>query len=123
MMDAAQFSSACYYRYANVDLDQLHANVKYEHLARKTLEAFVRATVAAIPTGKQTSTAAHNLPMFVLAVVHRSGLRSLANAFVDPVRLTEQATERNGRADLVALSELKLDHQWGQVARVYGAEG
>lgn len=113
MLGTVEFNSACFYRYANVDLEQLKENLGGdEQLTRKTLEAFVRASVAAIPTGKQNSMAAQNPPSFVLAVARRSGLWSLANAFVDP------ATTRGG--DLVSNSIRKLDDHWGQLARMYG---
>ena len=58
---------ACFYRYANVDVGQLRENLKGdEDLVGRTLEAFVRASVAAIPTGKQNSMAAQNPPSRVV---------------------------------------------------------
>jgi CRISPR system Cascade subunit CasC len=87
MIGTVEFNSACFYRYSNVDLAQLATNLKGdEDLARRTFEAFVRATVDAVPSGKQTSMAAQNPPSFVMAVAHDAGLWSLANAFLDPVR-------------------------------------
>jgi CRISPR system Cascade subunit CasC len=112
-----EFNSACFYRYANVDLGQLVGNLQDDvDLARSTLTAFLRASVAAVPTGKQNSTAAQNPPSFVFAVVRERQLWSLANAFLRPVRATEDE-------DLVALSTRALDAYWGQLARMYGEAG
>ncbi len=117
MMGVVEFNSACFYRYANVDVDQLRRNLGGDpELVRQTLEAFLRAVKAAIPTGKQNSMAAQNPPSFILAVVRDAGLWSLANAFVKPV-----APDRDG--DLVERSQRRLDDYWGRLTRAYGTQG
>jgi CRISPR system Cascade subunit CasC len=117
MMGIVEFNSACFYRYANIDLAQLEKNLQGDgELARRTVEAFLKATVEAIPTGKQNSMAAHNPPALVLVVVRKGGLWSLANAFVQPVR-----PDRDG--SLVANSVKALDRFWGKLAKVYGSDG
>ena len=69
MMGTVEFNSACFYRYANIDFFQLNQNLGNDVvLARKAVEAFLRASVAAIPTGKQNSMAAQNPPSLVFAV-------------------------------------------------------
>ena len=114
MIGTVGFNSACFYRYANVDMGQLKRNLQGdEELAQQTLEAFIRASVNAIPTGKQNSMAAHNPPSFVLAVVRRSSLWNLANAFLKPV--APYAGE-----DLALRSIKALDSYWGKLAGVYG---
>jgi len=100
MMDDIEFNSACYYRYANIDLWQLKTNLagkdwgkaseaerkEANELAVKTVEAFVRAAVAAIPSGKQNSFAAHQLPSLVWVEIRGQNLPvSYANAFCNPV--------------------------------------
>lgn len=117
MMGTVEFNSACFYRYANLDMEQLRHNLGGdEELARQTLEAFLRAAVAAIPSGKQNSMAAQNPPSFVLAVVRRDGLWSLANAFLTPV------TPRQDR-DLVSASQARLADYWDRLSTMYGTEG
>jgi CRISPR system Cascade subunit CasC len=87
MMGTVEFNSACYYRYASIDLEQLKNNLGGDaELSKKTVEAFIRASVAAIPTGKQNSFSAQNPPDFVMAVVRDRNLWSLANAFSRPVK-------------------------------------
>lgn len=117
MIGTIEFNSACFYRYANVDLDQLAKNLGHdEPLAHGTLEAFIRASVAAIPTGKQNSMAAQNPPSFIMAVVRDRGLWSLANAFLNPVRA-------DATGDLVRKSIEALDNYWGQLTQMYGKAG
>ncbi len=113
MIGTVEFNSACFYRYANVDLDQLSKNLGKDAAAvRQTVEAFVRAFVTAIPTGKQNSMAAQNPPSFVLAVVRDAGNWSLANAFVRPV---PQHAD-----DLVKVSIARLDTEWAGITKMYG---
>jgi len=87
MMGTIEFNSACYYRYHVVDLHQLGVNLgNSEDLARDGVLSFIRAAVEAVPTARQTSTAAQNRPSFVLAIARDSGApQSLANAFEKPV--------------------------------------
>lgn len=113
MMGTVEFNSACFYRYANINLNQLKENLNGDaELVNATVEAFIRAAIEAIPTGKQNSMAAHNPPSFVLVVVRRAGRWSLANAFVDPAR-------PDGRGDLVTNSIRKLDEYWGQTVAMF----
>lgn len=115
MMGDVEFNSACYYRYANIDLDQLTANLGDDpKLAEKTIDAFIRAAVAAVPTGKQNSFAAQNPPDFVFAVVRGSGAWSLSNAFVRPVKES---------GDLMADSIRALVDYWGKLGEFYGNGG
>jgi CRISPR system Cascade subunit CasC len=114
MIGTVEFNSACFYRYANVDLAQLADNLKGDReLAGRTLEAFIRASIEAVPSGKQNSMAAQNPPSFVMAVVRRAGLWSLANAFLTPVSPHE-------KEDLVRQSIGRIDHEWGALTRMYG---
>lgn len=118
MVGFTSFNSACFYRYARIDWDQLVANLDGDAgLANRTVEGFLRASVAAVPTGKQNAFAAQNPPSFLLAVVRTDGMSwSLANAFEAPVR----AEGNNG---LVAPSIAALDAYWGQLQQMYGGNG
>lgn len=123
MMGTIEFNSACFYRYANVDLAQLAENLGGdEELARATLEAFIRASVAAIPTGKQNSMAAQNPPSFVLAVARDAGLWSLANAFVTPVS-KDKPIRPDAGGSLMTNSQQALTNYWGKLTKMYGSAG
>lgn len=117
MMGTVEFNSACYYRYANIDWQQLVANLNGdETLARQAVDAFLSAAVLAVPTGKQTSMAAQNPPSLVLAVVRQHGLWSLANAFVAPVRPAREGS-------LVQQSVRALEDYWQRLTNAFGKDG
>lgn len=119
MMGTVQFNSSCFYRYAVVDVDQLERNLSADRAyLRRTLDAFLRAAVGAVPTGKQNSMAAQNPPSYVLSVVRdRGGPVSLANAFLEPARPSERAG-----VDLVGASIDKLEEYFSSLTRMLGAK-
>ena len=115
MIGQVEFNSATLYRYAVLDLCKLQANLQGDlELALSAVEAFTRALALAIPSGKQNSFAAHNLPEFAGLCLRHATPLSLANAFAKPVTpradqaLTEQSVER-------------LAAYEGKLAAVYGA--
>jgi CRISPR system Cascade subunit CasC len=117
MIGTVEFNSACFYRYANLDLGQLEKNLQGDaELAQTTATAFLKAFVYAIPTGKQNSFAAHNPPSLVFAVVRDGPPVSLANAFVKPV------TPRNGES-LIDKSIAALDDYYGRLVGMCGDGG
>ncbi|EWC39879.1 type I-E CRISPR-associated protein Cas7/Cse4/CasC [Pseudomonas stutzeri] len=101
MIGQVEFNSATLYRYAVLDVHKLLGNLQQDReLALSAVEAFTRALVLAIPSGKQNSFAAHNAPEFIGVCVRHATPLSLANAFEKPVTprrdraLTEQSVER-----------------------------
>jgi CRISPR system Cascade subunit CasC len=128
MMGITGFNSSCFYRYSLVDMEVLKKNLlgkpakdaapqevkEAEELALETLKAFLRASVTSIPTGKQTSFAAQNPPDAIFAVVrHKGAPVSLANAFAEPVRPTNEKS-------LMQVSVETMDSYWGSLTQVYG---
>ena len=118
MMGYTGFNSATFYRYACIDWNQLVANLDNDvELAELTVEGFLRASVQAIPSGKQNTFAAHNPPSFLLAVVRQDGASwALHNAFEKPV----SAWRDTG---LVEPSIQALDQYWGRLATMYSQDG
>lgn len=126
MIGTTGYNSSCFYRYMLVDIDHLATNLSPEEKptlasyqqAIDGVKGFVRAAVAAIPTGKQTSFAAQARPVFVLAVVRpdESLPMSLVNAFEKPAR-------PHGDTSLVEDSVAKLDNHWKELTTMYGDEG
>lgn len=116
MIGTLEFNSSCYYRYANIDTAQLRRNLGGDReLTQKTVAAFLRASVNALPTGRQASMAAHNPPDLVLTVVRSSGQWSLANAFLSPVRPDGQG--------LMANSIDALQAYYGRLAKMLTHNG
>ena len=117
MMGFTGFDSACFYRYARIDWRQLLQNLQDDvDLARRTVQAFLHAAVATVPSGKQNAFAAYSPPNFLLAVVRQDGMAwSLVNAFEKPVRPQRDA-------GLVAPSVAALDAYWGRLCQIYGTD-
>ncbi len=118
MMGVIGFNSACFYRYARIDWELLVKNLGDDvSLARKTVEAFLRAAAKAVPTGKQNGFAAQNPPDFLLGVARSDGDSwSLVNAFETPVK-----PGRDG--GLMSASIAALDGYWGRLTHAYDSDG
>jgi CRISPR system Cascade subunit CasC len=117
MIGFTGFNSSCFYRYARIDWDQLVENLRSDSgLARRTVKAFLRAAVVAVPTGKQKGFAANNPPSLLLAVVRKDGMGwSLVNAFERPVRA-------HSGSGLVGPSVQALDTYWDRLCQTYGTD-
>lgn len=114
MIGTVDFNAACYYRYANLDTEQLANNLGGDgELAARAARAWMRALIAARPSGKQNSMAAHTLPETLLTVVREHGSWNLANAFLKPVRGT----------DLMADSTREMLEHFDALRRFYGEDG
>lgn len=116
MLGTVEFNSSCQYRYAAVNQDQLSRNLGGDDLlARKGLLAFLRAAIMAIPSGRQTTFAAHNLPAFIGIAIHNSQPISLANAFEQPVRA-------DNKQSLTAASVARLETHANQLSQAFGLD-
>lgn len=111
MVGIQGYNSACLYRYAMVDVKQLSKNLQGDaQLTLAAVEAFIRAFCLVIPSAKQNSMAAQNLPSLVLLVARDRGVPvSLANAFAKPV-VAE---------DIISTSVKRLADYFGQINKVY----
>lgn len=113
MIGQVEFNSATFYRYAVVDAGKLRGNLQGDReLTLAALKAFTQAMVRAIPTGKQNTFAAHNLPAFVGVCLRHASPINLANAFESPVR--PQADKSLSEQSVQAMAE----HE-GKLANVY----
>jgi len=130
MVGYIDFNSACYYRYARIDWQQLITNLKQDRerekpnsdeiaLAWRTAKGFLRAWEAATPTGMKNSHDNNGRPAFLLGVVRTDGVGwSLANAFERPVRPLFQNGWEGG---YIIPSVREMDKYWGWLSQVYGA--
>jgi CRISPR system Cascade subunit CasC len=86
-LDVAYFTSACFYRYMRIDVNLLRQTLADADLTRRTVEGFLRAAEAAVPSGKINSHAQHSRPSLMLSVVRPEGSDgwSLVNAFERPI--------------------------------------
>ena len=117
MMGTVEFDSACFYRYSALDVNELMRNLGGDKaLTLRTLDGFLHGSVEAIPSGKQNSMAAHNLPSMLLITLRTKGQPwSLANAFATPVNEAGQG--------LVETSTAKLGRYTKEMFQMYGRSG
>jgi CRISPR system Cascade subunit CasC len=85
MIGTVEFNSSTLYRYATVDVDQLHDNLGDPEATRRAVEVFTRAFVASMPTGKQNTFANRTLPDAVLVVVRETQPINLVGAYEDAI--------------------------------------
>ena len=115
MLGEVLFQSACFYRYSSIDEKQLLTNLARDTtLAARAVESYVQAVARAMPTGHQTTFAAHNPPSVVL-VTREPDAVSLANAFLEPV-----PTDASERLD--AQSARRMLSEWAELSRLLGGD-
>ncbi|MDI9588956.1 MAG: type I-E CRISPR-associated protein Cas7/Cse4/CasC [Acidobacteriota bacterium] len=85
MIGTVEFVSSCLYRYATINVDQLVNNLESEEDARTSIEAFLKAFVRSMPSGKVNTFANNTLPAGVYVTL-REGPMSLVGAFENAVR-------------------------------------
>lgn len=81
MIGTVEFNSSTLYRYATVDVDRLQDNLGHAKASCRAVEAFVRAFVTSMPTGKQNTFANRTLPDAVLIVVRDTQPINLVGAY------------------------------------------
>ena len=119
MMGFQEFNSSCFYRYSLLDVEQLRENLEGDNdLSRRAARAYVEGSVKAIPTGKQTWTAAQNPPSYIRLMVHNNQPCSLANAFLEPAR-----PDKRNEKDLALVSIEKLEERKEAIDGIYGHNG
>jgi CRISPR system Cascade subunit CasC len=90
MIGTVEFNSSTLYRYAALDANQLLDNLGDAEATRRAVEAFTRAFVSSMPTGKQNTFANRTLPDAVLVVVRETQPINLVGAFEDAVGEAEK---------------------------------
>lgn len=116
MIGTLEFSSAVYYRYAAINLDLLADEAHLARLSpeerRKVVDAFVRATLQAVPGARKNSMNAHTQPGFALGTFKAAGQPiQLVNAFESPVRAKSGLLEPSIEA--LKAHHAQLKETWG----------
>lgn len=113
------FNSATYYKYINVHWEGLLANLQDDGLvAAQAVRALIAAAVFAIPSGKQNSFAAHNLPDLALVEVREQNIPlSYANAFVQPIRSSAKVSLMGHSVEALQTYALQINTLYGLHAR------
>ena len=85
MIGTVEFNSSTLYRYATVDVNRLAESLGDVTATRRAVEAFVKAFVESMPTGKQNTFANRTLPDAVVVMIRDSQPVNLVGAFEDAV--------------------------------------
>jgi len=109
-----EFNSACYYRYAGLNLDLLKDDNHLGHYSDQeyaaVVRAFLRAAIMAVPSARKNSMFGVNPPAFVLGLKRKGQPLSLVNAFEAPVRSSQGYIEE---------SIDKMKGKWTDLADTY----
>lgn len=110
MIQSIEFNSSTLYRYATVNVNALAANLGNVEATRIGVEAFVRAFLTSMPSGKMNTFANRTLPEVVVVQVRDSQSVNLVGAFEEPVRGARVSDVAAAR--LAAWSQ-KIDEKYG----------
>jgi CRISPR system Cascade subunit CasC len=97
------FTSGLFYGYARIDMDQLTANLGGDlGLAERAAKAFIRGLLTVSPSGKVASYGTHALASWAMIERGSSSPRSLASAFLKPVKGDDHLAIAAERAEMLA---------------------
>lgn len=85
MIGTVEFVSATLYRYATIDAERLVENLGSKEAAISAVQAFIRAFLLSMPTGKQNTFANRTRPGLVLLEVRDDQPVNLSAAFEEPI--------------------------------------
>lgn len=85
MIASNDFNSATLFRYANLNMNELIANLNKED-ALQAAAVFIKEFVLSMPTGKQNSYANKTVPSYVMVTLRDDTPVNLVSAFEEPVR-------------------------------------
>jgi CRISPR system Cascade subunit CasC len=113
MIGTVEYLSATLYRYATVDVYHLCENLGSAKATTKAIEAFLRAFVTSMPTGKQNTFANRTLPAAVVVQIRNTQPVSLVGAFEKPVYATENHSVTELACKRLVAQETAIDEAFG----------
>jgi CRISPR system Cascade subunit CasC len=126
-INSTELTSGLYYTYVAIDLPLLVSNLEGckrqdwesadREAAARVVENFVRIVATVSPGAKLGSTAPHAYAHMVLAEFGDAQPRTLANAFLKPVRVV------SGKPDLLENAYEAIAHHLGELDAMYGKTG
>ncbi|UQI49718.1 type I-E CRISPR-associated protein Cas7/Cse4/CasC (plasmid) [Streptomyces sp. HU2014] len=121
MIGSIDFNSSTLYRYAAVDVNELHRNLgggldeKQSPTipAQKAVGAFLEAFVTSLPTGKINTFGNHTLPAAVIVKLRTRRPISFVGAFEEPVNVGEAGGFMRQTCERLANYVPDLERQYG----------
>lgn len=114
MIGTVEFNSSTLYRYATLDVDRLHDNLGQGKATCRAVEAFARAFVTSMPTGKQNTFANRTLPDAVLIVIRDTQSINLVGAYEDAITDREPAGRIGGAIQRLVTHSRDLHNAFDQ---------
>jgi CRISPR system Cascade subunit CasC len=108
MIGTIEFNSSTLYRYATIDVDQLHKTLGDVAATRQAVEAFLSAFATSMPTGKQNTFANGTRPDAVMVRLRDNQPINMVGAFEEPVQQTREPSGRVAQA-ATALANHTID--------------
>lgn len=115
MIGVIEFNSSTLYRYATIDLEQLHKNLGDVEVTGRAVEAFVKSFVLSMPSGKQNTFANGTVPEAVVVQARSRRPLNLMGAFEKPI-------VADGKDAISTLSARALAGRMRSVDEAYGFE-
>jgi CRISPR system Cascade subunit CasC len=123
-MGEAIFTSGVYYQYFVLDLDLLLRNLGgNKDLATKAVTAVMMAIIFAHPAGKRTWSASYVVSKYVMAERGNACPRTLADAFIDPVKGPDIAGQSIERLRALRSNFAKSLDLKGEMYEILASEG
>lgn len=113
MIGTVEFNSSTLYRYATVDVDALSRALGDDEATGRAVEAFIRAFVTSMPTGKQNTFANRTLPDAVIVQVRENQPVNLVGAFEDAVEAISGRTRMAESSKRLADYAQEMDRAFG----------
>ncbi|GAA1989731.1 type I-E CRISPR-associated protein Cas7/Cse4/CasC [Nocardiopsis rhodophaea] len=120
-LGTAEYASGVFYRYATLDLRELHDHFGQgsEDTAAHLAGLFLQAFAMAVPSGKKTSTAPHTPPALVYTSLRSDRPVNLAAAFETPVRPARDEGHLPRSLQALATHLTQLESFFGGQGRVW----
>ncbi len=115
MIGTVEFNSSTLYRYATVDVDALQKTLGSADVAARASDAFVRAFVTSMPTGKQNTFANRTLPEAVVVTVRDSQSVNLVGAFEEAVVASETSSRLRTASERLVEYAQQVDAAYSMV--------
>ncbi|TVL91597.1 type I-E CRISPR-associated protein Cas7/Cse4/CasC [Streptomyces sp. SAJ15] len=121
MIGSVDFNSATLYRYAAVDVNELHRNLgagmrndeSPTTPTQKAVGAFLEGFITSLPTGKIKTFGNHTLPAAVVVKLRTRRPVSFVGAFEEPVRKGDEGGFLRGACAKLAEHAISLEQQYG----------
>lgn len=113
MIGVIEFNSSTLYRYATINVEQLHKNLGDVEVTGRAVEAFVKSFVLSMPSGKQNTFANGTVPEAVIVQGRSRRPLNLMGAFERPVTA-------DGSRAISTVSAEKLAERMRSVDEAYG---